>query len=742
METLVWFILFSPLVGVILNGLLLSGAPVSTRRRLAGPVATIMVALSFICTVTLFFNLPGFLGGEKWRDLHGYDWIVAGALNIPFALRIDPLSMTMLLVITGVGALIHLFSIEYMRHDERVYRYFTYLNLFTFAMLLLVMANNFVLMFVGWEGVGLCSYLLIGFWFERVSAAQAGKKAFLVNRVGDLGFLIGLFVLFHFTGSLIYNTPDGAGVFDRAGELSGHTIFGVTAVTMVCLLLFVGAAGKSAQLPLYLWLPDAMEGPTPVSALIHAATMVTAGVYMVARSAALFSQSPAAQLLVAAIGIATAFWAALLAIRAYDIKRVLAYSTVSQLGYMFAGVGVGAYAAGVAHLVTHAFFKALMFLGAGAVMHALDGQLDMRKMGNMKKYMKVTYLTFAVGVVAIAGVPPFAGFFSKDAILEGVWARSAEGAYATAFQVIFATGVLVAFMTAFYMTRLFVTVFHGDERIEMGDEGHGGDAQEHGPAHSHGGHHAPHVHPEASLMNLPLVLLAILSAIGGLLVIPILQGWLDPVTLGMIPGQAHAAVPEHGAEAAAHGAAAGGHAASHWDLAHVLSAWQTWVSVAAGLAGIALAAFAMGPARFARGWTPAQEGLLGLLGDNYERAMHVVFVRGGTRLAELLYWIDAHIIDGAVNAAGRLTEFTGDSMRSLQTGYVRYYAASLLVGSVFVAGCFIIAQLRMPLMTQLMILGGVMVATLAVMGVVNLMQLRAARRAAPHHGAAPPGTQS
>lgn len=691
----IWAVPLLPLAGAAVNGLVLSGMDRGAQRRISGQLAWIMSGLAFFVAVAIALNWGAISGGQPYFDVYGPDWIhlddgAGGSqLRIPFALRIDPLSITMMLVVTGVGTLIHVFSLGYMAEDERYTRFFTYLNLFMFAMLTLVLANNFVLLFVGWEGVGLCSYLLIGFWFERVSAAQAGKKAFLVNRVGDWGFLLGMFALFWLTEphTLIFNTPEKTGVFDQAAHLASLTTWGFPAVTVICLLLFLGCTGKSAQLPLYFWLPDAMEGPTPVSALIHAATMVTAGVYVIARSAALFGQSHTAQVVVTWIGIITALWAAIIAIKQYDIKRVLAYSTVSQLGYMFAGVGCGAYAAGISHLVTHAFFKALMFLGAGAVMHALEGQLDLRKMGNLKKYLPITYLTFLCGWLAICGIPPLAGFWSKDAILEGV--------YEEGFQAVFWVGVVVAGMTAFYMTRMFVTVFWGSERIEMGDEGHGGDAHEHGPAqvqhghthdhghththdtgHEHGLHHGHvHVHPEQKSMQWPLVVLAVLSVFGGMLVVPFLPGWLYPVTKAMIPAA-------HGAEAAAHGP-------EPFDLQKMLTSWQTWASLAAAVMGMLFAWSVYGPEKFARGWSNTAERTLGALQNAYEGFLHLVFVQGGTALSQVLYRVvDRVLIDGAVNGVAWCVDFLAESLRTLQTGYVRNYALVMLAGAVFVGACF------------------------------------------------------
>jgi len=735
MAELIWAVPILPLVGFIINSLVMSSMPAAARRKSAGWIAAIFSTLAFCVAVYIATSLPSLLAGQAYRNVDLYDWItIAGSpLKIPMGLRIDPLSVTMMLVVTGVGSLIHYFSIGYMSDDERVYRFFSYLNLFMFAMLMLVLGSSYALMFVGWEGVGLASYLLIGFFFQKVSAAQAGKKAFLINRVGDFGFLLGMFALFWLTGSLTFNLPDGTGALDQAAKLNSATIFGFPALTVICLLFFLGATGKSAQLPLYLWLPDAMEGPTPVSALIHAATMVTAGVYLVARSAALFGQSAFAQGLICTIGITTAFFAALTAFRQYDIKRVLAWSTISQLGYMFVGVGVGAYAAGISHLVTHAFFKALMFLGAGAVMHALEGQLDMRKMGNMKRHMPVTYLTFTMGWLAICGLPPFAGFWSKDAILEHVWHR---GLTDPSYMVIFWVGAITALMTAFYMTRMYVTVFHGSERIEMGDEGHGGDAQEHGDSHApgHAGHghaahghghghgHGVHVHPEQKIMNAPLVVLALLSVVGGVVVF-LLPGFIYGVTNKTVPVAAHVhsitlpapkgADAHAGAETHAEAAptpSEGG--AAHTTEASAEAAGEhgeevpgafdfpkfsdqnvlipTVIGTLAGLIGLLWAMFGVGAEKFARGWSPATERFLAAPDLVYQGVLHAVFVKGGTRFSELMYTMVDRAIDWLVNAVASVVDYFAESLRTLQTGYVRNYALVMLAGAVFVVACFMI----------------------------------------------------
>jgi NADH-quinone oxidoreductase subunit L len=765
MADLIWLVPVFPLLGFLINSLLMSMAPVTKRRRTAGPIAAVCSGLAFVVAAYIAWKMPSILGDATYRNVDLYEWIaIAGsALKVPMGLRIDALSMTMTLVVTGVGTLIHIFSIGYMADDERVYRYFSYLNLFMLAMLILVLGSSYLLMFVGWEGVGLASYLLIGFFFEKVSAAQAGKKAFLVNRVGDFGFLLAMFAIFWLTGSLTFNTPENTGALDQAAVLRTATLWGLPAVTVIALLLLLGATGKSAQLPLYLWLPDAMEGPTPVSALIHAATMVTAGVYMIARSAAIYGQSELAQAMVAWVGILTALWAAVLALKQYDIKRVLAYSTVSQLGYMFVGVGVGAYAAGISHLVTHAFFKALMFLGAGAVMHALEGQLDMRKMGNMKRYMPVTYATFACGWAAICGVPLLSGFWSKDAILEHVWHHAAVGTpdhpANPMYWAVFVIGVFTAGLTAFYMTRMFVTVFHGSERIELGDEGHGHATDAHGHGHDHGkghghGHGHVHVHPEQRIMNFPLQVLAVGSVLGGVVVF-LLPGFLHNVTTATVPHEEvkafqviaqapHANTPatdhgnaptdethvpganapgnapvapgnppagseaggiviedEHGnviggsggAHAGDAGHGAGGHAAAPpiWSFPNPLDpnvAIPTAFGTIAGLLGIALAWKKSD--QFARGWPASTERVLGAHQAIYEGALHAVFVKGGTRFAELLYTIVDRTIDWLVNGVAAVVDYFAESLRTLQTGYVRNYALVMLAGAVFVVACFMI----------------------------------------------------
>ncbi|MCH2693630.1 MAG: NADH-quinone oxidoreductase subunit L [Acidobacteriia bacterium] len=487
---LIWLIPFLPAMGALINGLCGRMFP----RWIINLIACGVVGVAFLISLGAFFQLINLSPDNRVFETNLFTWILAGngeltsgqiaPFNVEWGYQLDPLSAVMILVVTGIGFLIHLYSIGYMAHEEGYYRFFTYLNLFMFSMLTLVLANNFVLMFVGWEGVGLCSYLLIGFYFHKKSAADAGKKAFVVNRIGDFGFILGIFLIFTTFGSFDFTEVFGsidnnvkAGVFQ-----SGDLVF-----TVICLLLFVGAAGKSAQVPLYVWLPDAMEGPTPVSALIHAATMVTAGVYMVARSNLLFALSPTALFVVAFVGAFTAIYAASIGLVQNDIKRVLAYSTVSQLGYMFLACGVAAFGAAVFHLMTHAFFKALLFLGAGSVIHAVSGEQDMRKMGGLRRRIPITFWTMMAGTIAIAGFPPFAGFFSKDEIL---WKAisSPYGHFLFWF-----VGILAAGLTAFYMFRMMFLTFYGKTRTSKEIESH--------------------IHESPATMTMPLVILAI-GAIG------------------------------------------------------------------------------------------------------------------------------------------------------------------------------------------------------------------------------------
>jgi NADH-quinone oxidoreductase subunit L len=517
-EHWIWLVPALPLAGFLLNGLL-------GRRLGKGAVAVLgpgVVGGSFAVAVALFLDLTRRAPEARSLGQTLYSWMAAGDFEASVGFLVDPLSTTLMLVVTGVGFLIHVYSVGYMHDEDEAgfARYFTYLNLFTFAMLLLVMADNYLLLFVGWEGVGLCSYLLIGFWFKDENNASAGKKAFIVNRIGDFAFLLGIFLMFGSFGSVAFADvlPEAASVLDPGGPLA----------FWICLFLFVGAVGKSAQIPLYVWLPDAMAGPTPVSALIHAATMVTAGVYMVARSHALYDLAPAVLAIVAGIGAATALYAATIGLVQTDIKKVLAYSTISQLGYMFLGVGVAAYAAGIFHLVTHAFFKALLFLGAGSVIHALHGEQDMRRMGGLRSSMPVTYWTMLAATLAIAGIPPLAGFFSKDEILWRAWESG--------HPVLWAIGLFTAALTALYMFRLFFLTFHGEFRGTREQR--------------------QHVHESPASMSVPLLTLGVLSAIGGWIGIPpaignvlggagnAIESWLAPVfESGHAAETAHAVPP-------------------------------------------------------------------------------------------------------------------------------------------------------------------------------------------------------
>ncbi|HEY3401403.1 MAG TPA: NADH-quinone oxidoreductase subunit L, partial [Geothrix sp.] len=535
----------------------------------------------------------------------------------------------MILVVTGVGFLIHVYSLGYMAHDERFPRFFTYLNLFVGSMLVLVLGNNFLLLYAGWELVGLCSYLLIGFWYNRKSASDAGKKAFLVNRVGDFGFALGIMLIFKVFHSLDFTTVFALAVTpDHAGVALGT-------ITAICLLLLVGACGKSAQFPLHVWLPDAMEGPTPVSALIHAATMVTAGVYMIARCHPLYDLSATAGAVVAIIGIATALLAATMACVQYDIKRVLAYSTISQLGYMFVAVGVGAYAAGIFHLMTHAFFKALLFLGAGSVMHALSNEVDMRRMGGIAKKVPITYLTFVTGTLAIIGFPGLAGFFSKDEILASALAKG--GALGTS---LYALGLVTAGMTSFYMFRLLYRTFLGKSHVTPEVENH--------------------IHESPAVMTVPLMLLAVLSILGGWVGIPgrnLLAEFLSPT---LAPHEAVGPLPVWVQMAIAVAVAALG-----WFVAHAFYFQDQTLArsrrAAEGLAPVVIAA--------RHRW---------YLDEIY----HTVFVRGGQAVAGFLAGIfDVYVIDGIVNGVSIAVAVLGEGWRYFTTGFVRFYAWAVLLGA-------------------------------------------------------------
>jgi NADH-quinone oxidoreductase subunit L len=626
-----WLLPALPLAGFLLCALL--------GKKLGKTfVSAVGVGSVGLATIVAYARLIPFLLGRRElivEPLAG--WITAGAFSVDLSFRLDPLSALMTAFVTFVAFWIHVYSIGYMRRDQTAAgyaRYFAYMNLFMFSMLALVLAQNFLVMFVGWEGVGLCSYLLIGYDYERESAAAAGKKAFVVNRIGDFGFLLGLFGVVSLFGSLDFDE-----VFTTAAADPGHY---APFLTLVCLCLFVGAIGKSAQVPLYVWLPDAMAGPTPVSALIHAATMVTAGVYMVARCNVLFRLAPEAMGVVAVIGGITAIFAAVIALAQNDIKKVLAYSTVSQLGYMFLACGVGAYAAGMFHVFTHAFFKACLFLGSGSVIHAMGGEQDMRKMGGLKSKLPLTYGTFTIAALAIAGIPPLAGFFSKDAILTGVFE---QGRY-----VLWGMAVFTAGLTAFYMFRLVSLTFGGGFR--------GTPEQEH------------HLHESPPSMTAPLVVLAALSIVGGWLGMPKVFGrFADPFSAFLSPIFLPLAGREGAERALSHG--------TEWLL--------IGVSVAVALTGLLLAwkwyAQQQGriPAKIAASFPAAYA----LVADKFriDELYDLLFVRPFTWLARMLWRVvDVLIIDGTLNAAAFSVELTGDLLRFLQTGNVRNYALTFFLG--------------------------------------------------------------
>jgi NADH-quinone oxidoreductase subunit L len=649
-----------PLLGFVANA--------AFGRRLSKPVsgglATGAMAFAFGLAAYAVWHLLGVepVAGVRSIDQTVYTWIASGRLEIPLAFRLDPLAAVMVLVITGIGTLIHLYSIAYM-HEERdseYARYFSYLNLFAAFMLVLVLGSSFPVMFIGWEGVGLCSYLLIGFWFQKPSAADAGKKAFIVNRVGDFGFILGMIAIFALFGTLDFQAV-AAGAAARPAEIGA---FGI--LSAITLLLFIGATGKSAQLPLHVWLPDAMEGPTPVSALIHAATMVTAGVYMIGRNAVLFGQAPMTLEIVAVVGCATAFMAGTIGLVQNDIKRVLAYSTVSQLGFMFLAMGVGAYAAGIFHLYTHAFFKALLFLGAGAVIHALHGEQDLRYMGGLRKALPVTYWTFLIGTLAIAGIPPLSGFFSKDEIL---WKTFSSG-----HTILWGVAALTALLTAAYMFRLVYLAFFG-ERRQAPSTAHAAPSTSHGPA---GG-----VHDALPAMSIALVVLAIGSVLAGFIGVP------EVIWHGGNRIEAFLAPSFH---APALAAAPGAEAATEHHAGPELALMA--ISILLAVAGIWTATyfFRRRPAA-ADAMASRFAGVHRLLAGKYfvDEIYDAVFVQPIKRLSTGALWkgVDAGLIDGIVNGVGLGVRGWSAVLRRLQTGSVRAYAMSLFVGVVTILGYYL-----------------------------------------------------
>jgi len=635
-----------PFLGFLVNNFGARRLP----KKAVGAVASGAMFVAFVASVASVRALLSLPAEEREVTQTIFTWIGSADFQVPLGLRLDPLSAVMILVVTGIGFLIHLYSTAYMVEEEphEYARYFAYLNLFAAFMLLLVLGENFLVLFVGWEGVGLCSYLLIGFWYKNRFAADAGKKAFIVNRIGDVAFILGVLLAFTQFGSVNFKELNGLVAGFRPEET-----FGV--VSAIALLLFIGATGKSAQVPLYVWLPDAMEGPTPVSALIHAATMVTAGVYLIGRNAVIFAHAPEVMTIVAVIGTATALWAGAIGMVQNDIKRVLAYSTVSQLGYMFMAMGVGAYAAGIFHLFTHAFFKALLFLGSGAVIHALAGEQDLRRMGGLKKELPITYWTFLVGALAIAGVPGLAGFFSKDEILY----RTFAGGH----MLLWTVGAMTSLMTAFYMFRLVFLAFHGERRTD--------------PEAAHA--HHTHLHDAPPAMAIPLIILAIGSVLAGYLNVPaalggsaFLEHFLEP--------SLHVPVVE-----GMHGAA--DHASHGLEMALMI------VSSLIAIGGIGVAAFLYLkrptiPDEMAARFPGVYRFLLnkGYIDELYD----AVVVQPIKSLSEHVLWkADARVIDGAVNGMGQIVAESGEVLRHIQSGSLRMYAVSVLFGAVMIVGYYL-----------------------------------------------------
>jgi NADH-quinone oxidoreductase subunit L len=644
-----------PLIGFVLNASL--GRRVS--KTAAGSIACGSILAAFALSVAAVWQLLALPPESRAIEQSVFSWITSGDFRVSFALRLDPLSALMILVVTGIGSLIHVYSTAYM-HDEsdsEYARYFSYLNLFAAFMLVLVLGSNFLVMFVGWEGVGLCSYLLIGFWFQKKSASDAGKKAFIVNRIGDFGFILGVLLAF-----VRFGTLDFQEIARSLAPLGPETMFGT--LSLITLLLFVGAAGKSAQIPLYVWLPDAMEGPTPVSALIHAATMVTAGVYMIGRNAVLFGHAPETLAVVAVVGVATALFAGTIGLVQNDIKRVLAYSTVSQLGYMFLAMGVGAYAAGIFHLYTHAFFKALLFLGSGAVIHALAGEQDLRRMGGLRKELPVTYWTFVIGALAIAGVPGLAGFFSKDESLY----RTISGGHT----LLWAVGLLTSLLTAIYMFRLVYLAFHGQNRGAPSAHGAPGASSAHGA----------HVHDAPPAMAVALVLLAVGSVLAGYVGVPHAFGGSNRIEQFLEPsftagGEAQAADHEESAAAT-----------------ESLERGLAGVSIVVALVGIGLATyFFLKNRRAADSMSARFAGLHRLLEHKYyvDEIYDAAVVRPIRIVSEDGLWkgVDVRVIDGSVNGVGEVVDRGGELLRRAQTGSVRVYAASLFLGVVLILGYYL-----------------------------------------------------
>lgn len=623
----VWLIPALPLAGFLI--LLVAGKRLG--EPVAGIIGTLAVAGSFLATAGVYFDLMSRTAEERTSVDILFTWLPVGGLHVDVGTLVDPLSISMCMFVTGIAALIHVYSIGYMHGDPKFAQFFLYLNLFVFSMLVLVLGDSLLLTFVGWEGVGLCSYLLISFWFTEEANAVAGKKAFVTNRIGDFGFMVAIFLTFLTVGSLSY-----VEVLPAAGSMA------TTTVTAIAALLFLGAVGKSAQIPLYVWLPDAMAGPTPVSALIHAATMVTAGVYLIARSSPIFSENPTLQLIVVSVGALTLLIGCIIGAAKDDIKRVLAWSTVSQIGYMFLGVGLGggAYALAIIHLLAHGFFKANMFLGAGSVMHGMSDQVDIRRFGGLSKHMKITWLTFAAGWLAIIGIPPLSGYFTKEPIIAAAFERGDWTSWLFG-----GAALLGAGLTAFYMTRLFVLTFHGPKRWTDGQ----------------------HPHESPPLMTIPLILLAIGSIVAGWLMSTSVVDWLKPVFDGVAAPHHESVIP-------------------HW-LVNVLGLVVTVLG-----AGLAWALFRRGTALQEQ---PAGPVVTAARANLYTDAFNeVVFEKPGRWLTRALVYVDNKGVDGVVNGLAALVGGGSGRLRRLQTGFVRSYALSMLAGGVLVLGTLLAVRLR------------------------------------------------
>jgi len=656
-----WLIPFFPLLGSIINGLL--GKRFIKNEKLIGAIGTGMLFLSFLVSCKYFIQLLG--DSVKSHQNVIASWMSVGNLQVDWGFLLDPLSALMIMVVTGVGTLIHLYSIGYMHGEEGFYRYFSYLNLFVFSMLMLVLGNNALVMFVGWEGVGLCSYLLIGYYFEKKSAGDAAKKAFVMNRVGDFGFLLGLFTLFWALGSHGVWTINFVEITENAHLLSGDMVLGASVTTVATLCFFLGATGKSAQLPLFTWLPDAMEGPTPVSALIHAATMVTAGVYMIGRLNLLFAMSPTTMFVVALVGALTAIFAATIGFAQNDIKRVLAYSTVSQLGFMFVAMGVGAFTAGIFHLMTHAFFKACLFLGSGSVIHAMhhalhhahldDDAQDMRNMGGLRKKMPVTWATFGISCLAISGLPFFSGFFSKDEILWWTFASTRGN------KVIWVIVVVAAFMTAFYMFRCLYMTFYGEQKTNPKAK--------------------DHVHESPWVITLPLVVLAGLATVGGLIGIP---HAIDIAHVGNKLNAFLAPVFHHSQELykiEAHGSAS---------TEIILMVF----SVAVALAGIGLATVMYMkdpslPGKFTAKFSTLHRAVFNKW---YVDEIYDTLFVNTTKKLGIFCWrgFDVKVVDGIVNGVAKLVGALSSVLRYTQSGLFQNYALTMVLGTVVMLAIFIL----------------------------------------------------